>query len=415
LNTQRFLDLAAQMMRSALDSWRGGSHLFAVLHAGMGSEFSLKAVLCHHDPLLISAHGDRALRFHALGLGGEKGVKPLEQARTIGMAEAFKDAEVVMQGRMPLSIQGFTPVMDARNGIAHLAHHDPETAEQVVASALLVAEAVRKELKASAAGFWGEYADVFHDLGNVAEMPATQKIQLEQAAEELAHIEASAARRAAQEAVRGTMATATTVITTTLLWDDALGTAEATGRALNITRRAVVSATLHTTAIRAQRAVAELLTSYGYLPPSLVRSSGERVPARDAVAVKSLVAREVEGAFEAALPSELRFTLTEPSSDVVWRPRPYESAGYGTYLSRWETCPACPAWGDMYGHLEAGVCRECQVGGDDTGLYHCEEHDEGPPAMAHAHAFACPVCCLVLDTEQELEEAGMELIAEHTS
>ncbi|MFF4726403.1 hypothetical protein ACFY3M_13830 [Streptomyces mirabilis] len=401
MNAERFTDLAAQMMRSALDSWRGGNRLFAVLHAGMGSEFCLKAILCHHDPLLISAHGDRALRFHTLGFAGEKGVKPLEQARTIGMAEAFKDAEVVMQGRMPVTLDAFTPVMESRNGIAHLAHHNPATAEHVVSTALQVAEAVRKELDTPATDFWRGYAGAFHDLSKVAAMPAMPKVGLEQAAEDLAQAEAKEAERAALDVAKSTAATAADAIARIPLWGDALGSDKAARHALSVAHRAVVSAALHTTSMRAQRAAADLLKSYGYLP--IGRDS--EVSATDAVAVKTLVARNVEGAFRGALSSELEFTLSEPSSDVVWRPRPYEAAGYGSYLWRWEPCPACPAWGDMYGYLEHDVCavEECNAG------VYCGEHDDWEPITAHAQAFACPVCCLVLDTEGELEAAYMEL------
>ncbi|MGI5526757.1 hypothetical protein ACQEVX_04810 [Streptomyces syringium] len=370
----------------------------------MGSEFSLKAILCHYDPLLISAQGDRAWRFHTLGFGGEKGVKPLAQARTIGMAEAFKDAEVVMRGGMPVTIDAFAPVMEARNGIAHLAHHDPSTAEHVVATALKVAEAIRQELHTPAADFWKEYAHTFHDLSKVATMPASPKVKLEQAAETVARSEAVEAEFAARVTVRSVSATATEAIMRTPLWNAALGTAEAASSALNVTRRAMVSAALHATAMRAQRAAAELLKSYGY--PFVSKSPHNAIAAGDAVAVKTLVAREVEGAFRAALPSELQFTFAAPSGDVVWRPRPYDFAGYGTYLFRWEPCPACPAWGDMYGRLEPEVCsvEECNDGGP-----YCGEHDEGPPTTAHAQAFTCPVCCVTLDTEQELGAAHMDL------
>ncbi|MFD3585871.1 hypothetical protein [Streptomyces sp. NPDC058683] len=179
MNAERCTDLAAQMMRSALDSWRGGNRLFAVLHAGMGSEFCLKAILCHHDPLLISAHGDRALRFPTLGFAGE----PRNQA-----------------------------VMEARNGIAHLAHHNPATAQHVVATALQVAEAVRKELDTPAPDFWRGYAGAFHDLSKVAAMPAMPRVGLEQAAEDLAQAEAKEAARAAMDAAESTAVTAADVI-----------------------------------------------------------------------------------------------------------------------------------------------------------------------------------------------------------
>ncbi|AZM89011.1 hypothetical protein [Streptomyces sp. W1SF4] len=405
MHTQRFMEMAGEMMRSALKAWRGGNRLFAALHAGMGAEHALKAILCHHDPLLISAHGDRALRFHALGFSGERGVKPLEQARTIGMAEAFKDAEVVMRGQMPVTLESFTPVMDARNGIAHLAHHDPATGEHVVATALKVAEAVRKVLKTPTRDFWGDYVHVFGDLAQVAAMPDLPEIDLQRAAEGLAQVEAAEAEHAAREVVRAVAATASEAITQTPLWGDPLGTSEAAKSALNVARRAIVSAALYTTATRAQRATSALLRSYGYLSR---REPTAPVSAHDAVAVKTLVAREVEGAFASALPKELQYILTAPSSDVIWRPRLYEPSAYGMNLSRWETCPACPAWGDFYGYLEPGRCSdfECNAGGS-----YCGQHDEGPPTTAHARAYVCPMCCLVLDTDQELEAAYMEMVS----
>ncbi|MEU9251006.1 hypothetical protein AB0D66_04060 [Streptomyces sp. NPDC048270] len=399
------MEMAGEMMRSALKSWRGGNRLFAALHAGMGAEHSLKAILCHHDPLLISAHGDRALRFHALGFSGEKGVKPLEQARTIGMAEAFKDAEVVMRGQMPVTLEAFAPVMDARNGIAHLAHHDPTTAEHVVSTALKVAEAVREGLKAPASDFWGEYVHTFGDLAQVSAMSEPPEIDLQRAAEGLAQAEAAEAECAAREAVRAVISTAREAITQIPLWGDPLGSSEAAKSALDVTRRSIVSAALYAASMRAQRETSALLRSYGYLSR---REPTASVSARDAVAVKTLVAREVQGAFAAGLPTELQYVLTAPSSDVVWRPRPHESSGYGMNLSRWEACPACPAWGDLYGYLEPGACSdfECNAGGS-----YCGQHDEGPPTTAHAQAYVCPMCCLVLDTEQELEAAYMELVA----
>ncbi|MGO4456104.1 hypothetical protein AB4039_01995 [Streptomyces sp. M-16] len=124
--------------------------------------------------------------------------------------------------------------------------------------------------------------------------------------------------------------------------------------------------------------------------------------------MKTLVAREVEGAFASALPKELQYILTAPSGDVIWRPRLYEPSAYGMNLYRWETCPACPAWGDFYGYLEPGTCSdfECNAGGS-----YCGQHDGGPPTTAHARAYVCPMCCLVLDTDQELEAAYMELVA----
>ncbi|GGW82425.1 hypothetical protein GCM10010350_79060 [Streptomyces galilaeus] len=53
VNEERFGEMAGQLARASLDSWRAGNRAFAVLHCGIGCEHILKALLCRHDPLLI--------------------------------------------------------------------------------------------------------------------------------------------------------------------------------------------------------------------------------------------------------------------------------------------------------------------------------------------------------------------------
>src|SRR5690606_34499165 len=95
MNKESFIVMGGGLLREALGAWRAGNRAFSVLYAGIACEHMLKAVLCHHDPVLISDKGDMAHRFHALGFGEADGAKPLKQAKTIGMAEAFRSAEIV--------------------------------------------------------------------------------------------------------------------------------------------------------------------------------------------------------------------------------------------------------------------------------------------------------------------------------
>jgi hypothetical protein len=53
-------------------------------------------LLCRHNPLLIAEKGDQSFRFHSLGHGDANGVKPLSEARTIGILEAFKSLSHVV-------------------------------------------------------------------------------------------------------------------------------------------------------------------------------------------------------------------------------------------------------------------------------------------------------------------------------
>ncbi|MET9563777.1 hypothetical protein [Streptomyces tauricus] len=72
------------------------------------------------------------------------------------------------------------------------------------------------------------------------------------------------AARTAKAAVKNTVTTADEAVTMIPLWGDAFGSDKAAWHVLKVAHRATASAALHTTAMRAQRAAAELLESYGY-------------------------------------------------------------------------------------------------------------------------------------------------------
>ncbi|MFE6760229.1 hypothetical protein ACFVDQ_42660 [Streptomyces sp. NPDC057684] len=404
MDEQKFADMAGQFVRASLDSWRAGNRAFAVLHAGVGCEHILKALLCHHDPLLISDRNDRAHRFHALGFGDQQGVKPLSEAKTIGIVEAFKDASVVMRGQMPVNEQTFRPVADSRNGVAHYAHHDDHVADRVVEVTVQVVEAVRAELDLDPADFWGEYETVFTDLAKIAAMPAQtgDRPSIEAAAEELALAERAAARAALTSAVAAADEVAS--------WGSAQRPA---GHQMDVGLTAVRTALmtgLLVTGARAHRAASELLAEYEVLPFPSRPDASHAVPgieqkAQTAVAVKVLISSSViAGLFDAraAHPDRPILSAMEEINDAGQR---WSSpAPDGNH--RWRRpCPACGFNGDVFGDLAAEDCscpRECAGAPIDC------PHPDQAVVVGLAESFSCPFCGLTLTHGEELEAAGIE-------
>jgi hypothetical protein len=412
LNEQTFADLAGELMRSALDSWRTGNRRFAVFHAGLGCEHALKALLAHRNPLLVAdSQTDQALRFRALGLDDKDGVKPLTEARTISMERAFKDAAVFMQGRMPVTKQQFDPLMQSRNGLTHLAWYNTKVTKQAVTAGIAVAEAVRAELDIPSAVFWGGYETVFNDLAKVTAMPslAGPLLTLEAAAESLAHQEAEHARRAVTTAAMVAQDTAN------------LGSSNRTGdeqlAVAQVASRTALWTALQTTGMRAQRETTALLRAYGVLPlaprPDQIHgpSPAMYVRAHDAVVVKSLVSSSVYKAFadackehdilEEALPSILirnRRTVSHPNRCQIFL--------------YWVECHACERLANVYGHKTREFC-----GCDDPGAWEyiggeCPDHSGSMIVTDHAELYHCPTCSLRLAHQDELEEVGIPLSLE---
>ncbi len=431
MNKESFIVMGGGLMRRTLDSWRAGDREFSVLHAGMACEYMLKALLCHHDPLLISAKDDRAHRFHALGFGSEPGVGPLTQARTIAMEEAFKSATIVMKGAMPIDLQRFKPVMDSRNGRVHFAWHDDQVTEQVITLSVQVSEAIRSELAVPLVDFWGEFEGAFDDLEKVAALPVkAERPDVETAAEQLAETEAKHAFHAG--IIAGQMATSV-----------ALGGAhnrngEEQETVQEFSSRAAVGTALQCSGLRAQRSVIALLESYEVLPldqhpvfagPRLkefpYRLPGPRAEqASTALAVKTMVARRVAAGFQKGCSSgssDAARVLSSASSSSVRKvargsleavakviasvfehgtvgnaPFTDDVESLGWYLH----CPACGAHGmNMYGDVEQ---EECPCGGHPD----CQSSG-GFRTITTPRKFYCTACSLTLDEKEELEAAAL--------
>lgn len=401
MDEQKFAEMAGQFVRASLDSWRAGHRAFAVLHGGVGCEHLLKALLCHYNPLLISGVNDRAHHYHTLGFGDVQGVKPLSEARTIGIVEAFKEASVFMRGRMPVDEKTFRPVADSRNGVAHYAHHDDQAAGEVVELGLVVVEAVRAELGLDPAGFWGEYEAVFTDLAKVAAMPAPtgqgDRPGIEAAAEELALAERAVARVALTTAV----VTAVEVAS----WDS---TQRPGGhqKDVNLTAlRAALVTGLRVAGAHARQAASELLTEYEVLPFPSRPDAAHAVPgierkAHTAVAVKVLISSSVIAGLadaRAEHPDLPILAAVKEIDDSGWLRSSQTPDGDHVW---WRHCPACGYDGDVYGHLNGADCW-CLEG---DGCPHPDRMvDIGIP-----ESLSCPFCGLTLTHGEELEAAGIE-------
>ncbi|MFD4977467.1 hypothetical protein [Streptomyces sp. NPDC058424] len=394
--------MASQFLRATLDSWRAGNHAFAVLHAGVGCEHILKALLCRHDPLLISEKGDQSLRFHSLGFGNAQGVKPLSEAKTIGIVEAFRTATIVMNGRMPIDERTFRPFADSRNGVAHSAYLNDQGVREVVELGLAVVEAVRAELRLDSTAFWGEYETVFPDLSQVAAMPAStaqaDRPALEAAAEELALAQRAAACSVLSTAMT-TAVEAASRESATRLGDHqgdvdrtALNTALATG--------------LRIAGARARQAAATLLSEYGVLPSPARPDTSLTEPgiahrAHTAVTVKVVIASSViTGLLDTRLlHPELPIIPSLIHLDISGWLRSSQADGDRAW---WRDCPACGYAGNVYGNLSTWECPWVKSGDE------CDTHPDGVIDIGTIASFSCPFCGLLLNDDEELAAAGIE-------
>ncbi|OIK01150.1 hypothetical protein [Streptomyces colonosanans] len=366
MNEQTFADLAGELMRSALDSWRTGNRRFAVFHAGLGCEHALKALLAHRNPLLVAdSQTDQALRFRALGLDDSDGVKPLTEARTISMERAFKDAAIFMQGRMPVTKQQFDPLVQSRNGLTHLAWYNTKVTKQAVTTGIAVAEAVRAELGIPPAVFWGGYETVFNELTKVTAMPslAGPLPTLEAAAETLAQQEAEHARRAVATAAIVARHTAN-LGSSNRTDDDQMAIAQVAGRTALWTA-------LQTTGMRAQGETTALLEAYGLLPlaprPDRIHgpSPAMYVRAHDAVVVKALVSSSVYKAFADACKEHNVLREALPSilirnGRTVFHPNQCQTFLY------WVECHACERLANVYGRKTRDFFATTPVSGNTS-------------------------------------------------
>ncbi|MEU6404558.1 hypothetical protein [Streptomyces sp. NPDC046985] len=400
MNEKTFTEMASRFLRASLDSWRQENHAFAVLHAGVGCEHILKALLCRHNPLLVAEKGDQSFRFHSLGHGSANGVKPLSEARTIGILEAFKTAAVFMHGRMPVDERNFRPFADSRNGVAHSAYLDEMAVRKVVETGIQVVDSVRAELGLTPADFWGEYASIFADLSQVASMPTPAGPAKRPLLEPLAQQIALAARERARSAISVALSTGIEAAS----WDEATMSRELEG---DITRSALDAALV--TALRiegahAGQAAERLLVEYGVLPLTALPAShddpGGMQRSHTAVTVKVMIASGVIAGLVDVQNRNRDMPLVDMVIYLDQRGCLIRSRVSGGHVW-WRECPACGYGGNVYGDLGPVPCR-------------CNEwevpciHPGGVVDVGTVESFSCPFCGLSLSNCEEVAMAGIE-------
>ncbi|MFI8372014.1 hypothetical protein [Streptomyces sp. NPDC085466] len=400
MNEKTFTEMASRFLRASMDSWRQGNHAFAVLHAGVGCEHILKALLCRHNPLLIAEKGDQSFRFHAVGHGDANGVKPLSEARTIGIFEAFKTAAVFMRGRMPVDERTFRPFADSRNSVAHSAYLDDMAVRTVVETGVQVVESVRAELGLDPADFWGEYASVFPDLSQVASMPAlagpADRPLIEALAEQLALAARERARSAVSIALRTGLVAAS--------WDSATMSRELQGDVTRTALDAALITALQIEGARAGQAADELLAEYGVLPLPVPLAShddpGVMQRSHTAVSIKVMIASGVIAGLVDVQNRDFGMPLVAVLNYLDRKGSLINSRASGDDVW-WRDCPACGYAGNVYGDLSPVPCR-C-----DEWAQSCI-HPGGVVDIGTVESFSCPFCGLSLINRGEIAAAGIE-------
>ncbi|CAM5282243.1 hypothetical protein [Streptomyces cyaneofuscatus] len=400
MNEKTFTEMASRFLRASLDSWRQGNHAFAVLHAGVGCEHILKALLCRHNPLLIAEKGDQSFRFHSLGHGDANGVKPLSEARTIGILEAFKTAAVFMRGRMPVDERTFRPFADSRNGVAHSAYLDDMAVRKVIETGVQVVESVRAELGLDPAGFWGEYTNVFADLSQVASVPAPAGPDKRPLLEPFAQQLAFAARERARSAVSVALSTGLEAAS----WDEATMSSELEGDVTRTALDAALVTALRIEGSQAGQAAERLLVEHGVLPLPAPLSShedpGVLQRSHTAVTVKVMIASGVTAGLVDVQGRHRDMPLVDILIHLDQRGCLISSRASGDHVW-WRECPACGYAGNVYGDLSPVPCR-C-----DAWAQSCI-HPGGVVDVGTVESFSCPFCGLSLSNRGEIVTAGIE-------
>jgi hypothetical protein len=166
---------AQRQMSRAMSAWCTSDNDMAVLHAGIGTEHLLKALLAARHPSLLVDGRDFNSLLHAAGQS-TYAASPGTKVKTIGALDAFKRAAALIT--MPIKERDLDPLLTARNGVAHLGAHDDAVTHDALAVAVTVADAALADLQEDIPAFWGPWADTRLDL---EEMQRDAQIAAEQA------------------------------------------------------------------------------------------------------------------------------------------------------------------------------------------------------------------------------------------
>ncbi|QIY95650.1 hypothetical protein HEP87_18430 [Streptomyces sp. S1D4-11] len=188
MDVETLRESARLHMRRALHAWCNADHDMAVLHGGIAFEHITKAGLAARHPSLLADGRDFPTLLHAAGLGSHA-PNPLTAAKTLGALEAFKRAMALIP--MPVTERDVQPLLNARNGVAHLGMHDVAQTGDALAVAVKVIDVVLADIGEGDADFWGPYRSSRSDLPSMQRM-GIEGMRKQAAVEALADAQAKA-------------------------------------------------------------------------------------------------------------------------------------------------------------------------------------------------------------------------------
>lgn len=144
-----------RLARSAVGAIGDRDWLIFYLHAGVAFEYLTKASLANHHPALMMEPQSFDSLKHACGVRSI----PEEFVRTIGAKEALRRCGT-LNGELKNIEDKLSQLLDARNGVAHLAAVPGSFPQDAVRTFLRATGLLMADLGQSAEEFWGPSADV---------------------------------------------------------------------------------------------------------------------------------------------------------------------------------------------------------------------------------------------------------------
>ena len=169
---------AARYARRAVRAYLDGAWGDFFADAGVALEHLAKALLASYHPTLVVGGSGRGADFLGLlrVLGFAHRVPPSAgPLRTIGCTEAVGRVEVLLPHirRWRKELQA---IIEARNGVLHLAHVDAVQASTALTALAHACEAILDGLSNESDPFWGEYAEAVRALTSQKASEAEQRV-----------------------------------------------------------------------------------------------------------------------------------------------------------------------------------------------------------------------------------------------
>ncbi|MDQ4045447.1 MAG: hypothetical protein M3173_08380 [Chloroflexota bacterium] len=170
---------AARYARRAARAYLDGQWSDFFADAGVALEHLAKALLASYHPTLVVGGGGRGMDFLGLlrvtGFGHRlpPNSGPL---RTIGCTEAVGRVEVLLPGvrKWRKELQA---IVEARNGVLHMAHAEATEASTALTALALASEVMLDALGSESGPFWGEYSDAVRALTSQKATELEQRVQ----------------------------------------------------------------------------------------------------------------------------------------------------------------------------------------------------------------------------------------------